>query len=1007
MALATLSVDLVASIARFEADMGRAARVAELAASRMDRAFVGVGAVFTGTVLASAAQEVVRQLVTLVPQLVNAVAGFQDLEEKTGASAVALAAFQTAGDVAGTSVDQLAGFMVKLTGTLSKTNDETKGAGAALKALGLDLEAFKQLAPEDQFLTLAERLNGFQDGASKTAVAIALLGRSGAEALPFFKALGEEGLSQVRLSKEQIAAADELADRNARLRSELRQVAQAAATQALPAFNALVEELIKAATGVNGVGEAAADLQGNTAIRDFAESAVIAVATVGEAVTGLAKLVRALGGSFQAVGADVKFFGSVVSVVRKNGTIGALGFEDGRKELQAALDERNKAVEEANKRYVDLFEKSGTEVSDGLRDRFARDRLATEAGLASIDKVARGQDQGSGGKPKLNFTFNPEADKQAREANQRRQALLQASLAETERALQRERDLFEFQGRFLEGEYEAGVVDLRRFYAERDAIEQQALQAQLDANAEKSASLEAYRRTVAEGSRDAIQAESQIRELEDASARAREQSAQRSQLAAQQQAASFKALASQVAEFAAQVKQLQGDELGAARIRSEQAIESARLLSRQSGTPFDEQAYRTLLENVNLLAEAQRRLGVATQRAGVEEEIFLVRAEQRGATLAEQERGVFEIRSRSLEQLRTLSREADALASSAGPDSPAVQFARELRLQLELAERSVDPALERIRAFSDGVAGSLANAAGEAVLNFNDLRGVLANLEQDLLRIATRALITEPLEANLKSFLGSLTTGSGGIGDFFKGIFGAPSAGLAPGESAGIPDGIAQLGGAAAKDAALTAAITTASTAQTAALSTAITAASTAEVTGLSAVIGSTAAAQTAALVAAIAAGSSSIVLAIAAQRASEAGGDALGAFIAAAGFDAGGYTGNAGVKQPAGVVHGQEFVFSAPAVRQLGVPMLEQLHRAARGGAPRLAIGGFADGGLVPVRQMAAQTPAPRRDAGGPGGETFNFSPTFVLYEPASRQTQDQIAARALEGAQRARRIR
>src|SRR5688572_19186359 len=118
MPIATLSVDLVAQLARFEADLGRAARIAEQAGARINRSFGGVGAVFTGSLLADAAKEATRQLVTLVPSLIESVAGFQDLEEKTGASAVALASFTTASDVAGTSIDQVAGFMVKLTATL-------------------------------------------------------------------------------------------------------------------------------------------------------------------------------------------------------------------------------------------------------------------------------------------------------------------------------------------------------------------------------------------------------------------------------------------------------------------------------------------------------------------------------------------------------------------------------------------------------------------------------------------------------------------------------------------------------------------------------------------------------------------------------------------------------------------------------------------------------------------------------------------------------------------------
>ncbi len=67
--------------------------------------------------------------------------------------------------------------------------------------------------------------------------------------------------------------------------------------------------------------------------------------------------------------------------------------------------------------------------------------------------------------------------------------------------------------------------------------------------------------------------------------------------------------------------------------------------------------------------------------------------------------------------------------------------------------------------------------------------------------------------------------------------------------------------------------------------------------------------------------------------------------------FAEGGYTGNKGERQAAGVVHGKEYVFSAPAVRRIGVPALERMHRSARTGAGASGLPGYADGGFVTGR--------------------------------------------------------
>lgn len=78
-------------------------------------------------------------------------------------------------------------------------------------------------------------------------------------------------------------------------------------------------------------------------------------------------------------------------------------------------------------------------------------------------------------------------------------------------------------------------------------------------------------------------------------------------------------------------------------------------------------------------------------------------------------------------------------------------------------------------------------------------------------------------------------------------------------------------------------------------------------------------------------------------------GGGFFGSIFKSFGFAEGGYTGAGGKHQPAGVVHAGEYVFSAAAVRRLGLTALDNLHRLSKG-APMPAGRrlGYAEGGLV-----------------------------------------------------------
>lgn len=73
--------------------------------------------------------------------------------------------------------------------------------------------------------------------------------------------------------------------------------------------------------------------------------------------------------------------------------------------------------------------------------------------------------------------------------------------------------------------------------------------------------------------------------------------------------------------------------------------------------------------------------------------------------------------------------------------------------------------------------------------------------------------------------------------------------------------------------------------------------------------------------------------------------------------FADGGYTGPGGAHQPAGVVHGGEYVIPKVAVARIGLPTLEAMRRGVAG----YAAGGLVGGGAVAGAPGSAFTNAPR----------------------------------------------
>jgi lambda family phage tail tape measure protein len=280
--LGTLTLDLVAKIGGFTRGMDAAERKADSTArsiarkqaqraKEMEKLAVGIG-VSVGAIAAAAGAAFVA-----IDQLAKSAANFKDLEETTGASAEGMASMAVAAATADVSMEELAANSIRLTKNLTGVDDESKAAGAAIKALGLNISDFKKLDPVAQIDALTKAFAGFQDGPQKSAVAVALWGKAGTEMLKVLKALQEQGGRTNVLTQAQIELADEYADKQAKASAELKQYAQVAAIQALPAITALVKEFSNVIKEITGLDKQTASLAANSGIRQFAQDSAIAL----------------------------------------------------------------------------------------------------------------------------------------------------------------------------------------------------------------------------------------------------------------------------------------------------------------------------------------------------------------------------------------------------------------------------------------------------------------------------------------------------------------------------------------------------------------------------------------------------------------------------------------------------------------------------------------------------------------------------------------------------------
>ena len=180
-------------------------------------AAVATVAAATGAVVAGA-----KWLTDITSKSIEAAGHLNDLSQSTGVSGETLSRYALSAKQAGTDIDGLAGGLQKLSVKIDDAAGGGKEAAASFSRLGVDIkDASGEIrSTEDILGDVAEQFSGMEDGASKTALAIDIFGKSGAALLPFLNQ-GKEGLAEaakaadalgLTLSSDTIAAADMTGD---------------------------------------------------------------------------------------------------------------------------------------------------------------------------------------------------------------------------------------------------------------------------------------------------------------------------------------------------------------------------------------------------------------------------------------------------------------------------------------------------------------------------------------------------------------------------------------------------------------------------------------------------------------------------------------------------------------------------------------------------------------------------------------------------------------------------
>lgn len=289
------------------------------------------------------------------------------MAQAAGTSVESFSRLDYAGGLAGLSTEQLGGAFSKLNKNLAAAAAGSRESMAIFTSLGVRVtdSSGKVRDSADVMSDLARQFANLQDGASKSAMAMEVFGKSGAEMIPFLNqgaeglaALGEEADKfGITISGQTARAAEEFNDNMEKLERVFKGVAAQVAGQLAPMLTRLTNELLGSKEGVDALKGAVIVLTGF--LKGLVSGGVI------------------IGALFEAVGKTIARVASAIADAAKGNFDAILGDgTDWAKEMVGVaegLADRLKGIwddgtgfEEAAKKDEAAAKKS----ADGIRRRF-------------------------------------------------------------------------------------------------------------------------------------------------------------------------------------------------------------------------------------------------------------------------------------------------------------------------------------------------------------------------------------------------------------------------------------------------------------------------------------------------------------------------------------------------------------------------------------------------------------------------------------------------------------
>jgi hypothetical protein len=726
--IGSLVVSLGLDAGEYFAGLNKADYEAKKMAKSLDKGFAALGSVFrtiaAGAVVAGAAfAATAKSVIDAGDEAIKA-------SQKFGLTAESFQELVYAGKLADVTSEEVATGLKKLNVNMAETAVNAGEAKDAFKALGINVtDATGNLRQtDDVFLQIADKFAAMEDGAGKTALAVRLFGKAGADLIPLLNQ-GAAGLKEnadearkfgIIIGTETAKQMEQFNDNLTRLKEQSKGFATAILNDMMPALNRFLEQLIEGIKIAGGFVNA---------IRLFGFSTV----TTDNATEKIKEYTKSID--------DLK------KSQAEQERVGRKGFD---KVVAGQIADYEKKIE-----FARVLEKQ------------AQQTLGKELGFGTV--VTGAQEKKKAPAPKI-----IDSDKAAKEAKAAAEAYQKYLDAISKLQLDAAQDLARRESAINEARRQANEVNDREYFAEKARIQQAAYDAELRTLNEQIQRQEALARSQIQGSKDYHEEQTKLIQLEAQRKKLTEDQTLAVKLLGYEQQKAAKDYANAIEDLNIQLLELQGNTAEAAQRRFKLQTQGQRERFKDDPAALETMdAIERATGNQIRFNEAREQQQLVAERLQLDEERLQNVIRAGGVSEIEALRRTGALRKQAAQDMEKYVQAAERAAAAEPLNEKLAIQAQRARLELEsLAAQS--------EVLADKFNDIFRTAGADALTDFFDktktAKEAFESFGDSVVKQINR-MVAEALAADFAKAMGLTGSGpGGGIGGIFANVFGGSGA---------------------------------------------------------------------------------------------------------------------------------------------------------------------------------------------------------------------------------------